>query len=256
MVIVDIILVVIIGIAALIGFIKGAMKSLISLCGLVLSLLVAYFLAGYVLDLVSGWGFVQKLFFADTGSIASWAASKLEALAGIPAGVTPEQLTEYLAGTPFAMAAPLIAAALPLLDTSARTLPQAVGLICANFVLFSIITMILFVIIRVILGIVESIINKIRKNKVVGSVDHFLGILVGTVKGLVAAVCILAIIYALAIPFDFMDGIVEKINSSLLTGPLYGFVGNLIEKYFNLSSFLSGLIPAGEQITAMLSLTR
>lgn len=243
MVIVDIVLLVIIGIAALIGFFKGAMKSILSLCGLLLSLIVAYFLAGYVLELVSDWGIVQKLFYAETGSIASAVAAKLDSLSGIPVGITPEQLTEYLADTPYALAAPLIAAALPHLGASAVSLPHAVGIICANAVLFSIITLLLFVTIRVILGIVESIINKMRKNKVVGSVDHFLGILVGAVKGLVASICILAVIYAIAIPFDFMDGIVEKINESMLTGPLYAFVGNLIEKYFNLSAFLSGIIP-------------
>lgn len=250
MAIVDIILIVIIGIAALIGFKQGAMKTVLSLFGLLISLIVAYVLAGAILESISGYGFIQRLFYAETGSIASWVAAKLESLAGLTAGVSAEVLSEQLAGTPFALAAPLIAAALPLLDPSMAGLPlnQTIGVICANVVLFAIITMVLFILIRVVLGIIESIINKMRKIKVIGSADHFLGLFAGAAKGLISAIAILAVVYALSIPFQFMNGIVDSIRESALTGPLYSFVGGLIEKYFNITSFLSGLIPAGEWI--------
>ena len=195
----DIIVVVILALAGLVGASKGFIKSVMGIIAVVLAVLVAWLLGGEVAKLVGGITIGESSLLENlSASINQSLASKGEAMTTAPVGgYTVEAVTSLLqgAGIPNVIvgiiASPLATALAP---HGAVPLCDVLGPILANLIFTAGAFLLVFILVYAIfLVITKKIAKAISSTNILKGVDVFLGLILGAVKAVVAIWVILAL---------------------------------------------------------------
>lgn len=195
----DIIVVVILALAGLVGASKGFIKSVMGIIAVVLAVLVAWILGGEVAKLVGGITIGESSLLENlSASINQSLASKGEAMTTAPVGgYTVEAVTSLLqgAGIPNVIvgiiASPLATALAP---HGAVPLCDVLGPILANLIFTAGAFLLVFILVYAIfLVITKKIAKAISSTNILKGVDVFLGLILGAVKAVVAIWVILAL---------------------------------------------------------------
>lgn len=212
----DIIVVVILALAGLVGASKGFIKSVMGIIAVVLAVLVAWLLGGEVAKLVGGITIGEGSLLENlSASINQSLASKGEAMTTAPVGgYTVETVTSLLqgAGIPNVIvgiiASPLATALAP---HGAVPLCDVLGPILANLIFTAGAFLLVFILVYAIFLVVTKKISKaINNTNILKGVDVFLGLILGAVKAVVAIWVILALFGIL----NFVPFFVDIISSS------------------------------------------
>lgn len=209
MTVADIVVIVILALAGLVGASKGFVKSIMGLIAVVAAAFVAWLLGGEVAKLVGGIALGEGGTLSDALSmtISESLAAKGEALTTAPAGgYTVETVTSLLkvAGVPGIItgiiASPLAAALAPH-----GTVPLAgvLGPILADMVFTAGAFLLVFIIVYAIfLVIAKKIARAISNTNILKGIDTFLGLVLGAIKAVLAIWVVLALLGMLNfIPF-------------------------------------------------------
>lgn len=202
--VVDIIIIVVLAICALIGLKKGLYKSLTSLFGNFLSIVVAFFLTRVVTLAVLEIDTVNKWVFGDP-SLYTW-------VSGWSSNITDG----FLGGVVSSLLTPITA----VVDAGTITQAQGVALYLSYLITSAIVMLILFLLIKIVMAIVFKIIGSIINRESPGALSRLLGFIVGAVKGgLYVVIVFLLANYLLTFPiFNFVG---DAINESTIGKPVY-----------------------------------
>ena len=212
----DIIIIAILVISAIIGLAKGFLQTLINLCGTLLTLILAIWLAGPMCNLLDGW---FSLSGALSNSVSSTVAGYCES------GTLPwlvDKFAGLLLGTDYATRYTINS---PEFITA---LSDAIGHILG--VVIS--AIILFILLKILLKLLSKIFDVITRNRTINSLDKFLGFLLGTLKGAVTCFCIFGVTYILSSALPFItDLITPLLESNTIGGTFYQWVCNIIDNH-------------------------
>ena len=217
----DIVVIVILAIAGLVGASKGFIKSIMGLVAIVGAAVVAWRLGGEVAKLISGISVGEGMTLMDSlaGSIGDSLATKGEALTTAPVGgYTTENVTSLLqvAGVPGILigiiAEPLATALAP---HGATPLCEVLGPILADMIFTAGAFLLVFILVyAVFLLISKKIARAIKRVPILKGVDVLLGLVLGGVKAVLGIWVILAFLGMLNF-VPFFDGIIS--SSTILT---------------------------------------
>lgn len=223
---VDIAIIGIILLFAVVGLLKGFMKTLLSFAGVVLALIAAVLLTKPV--------------------VASLAGSKIETMIGdkvftLLSGMgdlmtteipSYEVLVEVLQQSlPASVAQSLAQSVAEMIGTSAnQTLAQLLTPGLTNIFMNLLVFIALFVILMIIFAIVKAIVNAVKHIKLIDIADKILGFILGALMG-VAFVYLIMLILTLLTGVESINNLVDMILASSLGSIMYN--NNLIAILFN-----------------------
>jgi len=246
--IIDIILIAVVAIGAIFGLWKGFFKSIISLFGWVVSLIVAILLARTVASFLLDIPAISRMVLGGgegwslAGMIESWLPASLQ---NIPAGEATGAVIEEAMGSGIwaRILTPLIDALVGAVAAeSGLMLCQLVGVILANNIFIIFVGAGLMVALRVVMILFTKIAEKLRKNKVIRAADRLGGFFVGIAK---SCVYIFMAFFALSfvIASDFMTPVRNHIDNTVITRRVSNGVFLVIDRYFyGDDGFLQGLL--------------
>lgn len=210
---VDIVIIVIIALCALIGLKKGLYKSLMSLFGNFLSIVVAFFLTKVVtlalleIPTVKEWVFGSSSLYSW---VTTWTASISEG---------------FLAN----LIAPLLTPIKAVVDAGTITQAQGIALYLSYLITSAAVMVALFIVIKIVMAIVFKIIGSLINRESPGALSRLLGFVIGAVKGGVyIVIAMLVMNYMLAFPFFQPVGV--AIEESAIGAPVYAQVQTISEK--------------------------
>lgn len=226
-IIIDLVIVGLLLIFAIIGFYKGFLRELISLIGFVGSLVISYFVNSYFanfLNEVFGWGVAISNFVMNQVSAISPTFSS-------ETGSTVSELQDIInsSGTNIAykeILKQLVAKA--DFTNGAVSVAGVIGTIASGFLMSIIAFIILFILLRIVVFILDKLLSRIPRKSAVGTVNKWLGLVVGFVKGIANIVIILAVVYLLCLIPSVNGFIMPYIESSYITKLIYNLLGKLI----------------------------
>lgn len=212
---VDIVIIVILALCALIGLKKGFYKSLMSLFGNFLAIVVAFFLTKVVtlavleIPAVNGW------VFTETSSLYSWVTSWVG------------NVTEGFLGN---LITPLLGPITDIVNTTgAITQTQGVALYLSYLITSAAVMIVLFILIKIVVAIIFKIIGTLINRESPGALSRLLGFVIGAVKGAVYVVIAMLIMnYALAFPV--FQSVGDEIEKSTIGAPVFTQVQTISEK--------------------------
>ena len=208
--IIDIVALVLLGIFALYGLIKGFTKTFFSVFGSLIGLSIAILLAPSVVNFLQ-----NKYSFVDSMSVN---------FNGIASGFLPKDIYN----APLSLATPETLSTLagfianivlslknnPNVSPDA-TIGQAVCSILGYYAVLIVCVIALYIVLRIVFFLIGEIVKKSYQNKLVASLDRLLGFALGIVNGIFN---IEIIILALSIiPIPIFQEIVANINGTVFT---------------------------------------
>lgn len=237
--IIDIVIIIVLIVLAMLGMIKGFSQMIIKFVGGILSIVLAFALAGkcvvfldkmfnltnVLADGVSGW--LKSIFSEELLDMTlsefqtaynnglSFSAPKfiLKILLGVASGAVPET----------------------------TTVAQTLAPVFAYYVSLVIGFVFCYVLLKIIFFILARMMEKVVKAPLIGTVDKVLGAVLGALQGFISVYLILAVINIL--PFPFLNGLKDL----LLTSGVATFVSNtnifgLIFSGQNVIDYIKGFI--------------
>ncbi|HEY8389642.1 MAG TPA: CvpA family protein [Clostridia bacterium] len=224
------------------GAYKGALKSITSLFGtaisLVIAVLVVYFLGNKVYEIA----FINNLFAADNGSLASFFSSKLPDFNGVTIGATQQEINEAIGGL-WSVIVPLLTKVISKMTGGAyqgQTINYALGRFLAQVVFYILLALVVFLILRIIIRSLEKLIDKIKGQKTINDIDKFFGLFIGFIKGAVT-VSLLLIVFGFILNLSFMAPVKAAFEQTYVAKELSKIVFEIVNKIFNNPKFLGGL---------------
>ena len=212
----DIIIIAILVISAIIGLYKGFLQSLINLCGTLLTLILAIWLANPMCNLLDNWFSLSgALGNSVSGTVAGYCESGtlpwiIDKFAGLLLGA--DYATRYTINSPEFI----------------TVLSDAIGHILG--VVIS--AIILFILIKILIKLLSKLFDIITRNRTVNSLDKFLGFLLGTVKGALTCFCICGITYLLSSVLPFLQGLITPLlDNSSIGATFYHWVCSVINNH-------------------------
>lgn len=213
---VDIAILGIILLFAIVGLLKGFMKTLLSFAGAVLAIILSYFLTKPVVAALAG------------SNIESFVSEKvLSVLSGIGGMMTTEipsyeVLVEQLsASVPVYVAESLANSISEYIGTAAdQTLAELLTPGLTNILLNIIVFIVLFIAFMIVFAILKSIAKAFKSIKLIDFIDKVLGFALGAVLGV-------AFVYFVLLIFTFLTGmegitpIIDSINASKIGSVMY-----------------------------------
>ena len=210
----DIIIIAILVISAIIGLSKGFLQTLINLCGTLLTLILAIWLATPMCNLLDSWfGLSGALSNSVSSTVAGYCESGslpwiIDKFAGMLLGA--DYATRYTINSPEFITA----------------LSDAIGHILG--VVIS--AIILFILIKILIKLLSKLFDVITRNRTINSLDKFLGFLLGALKGAVTCFCICGVTYLLSSALPFLLGIINPLlEGSSLGASFYQWVCNVMD---------------------------
>lgn len=226
-IIIDLVIIGLILIFAIVGFYKGFLRELISLVGFFGSLVISYFACGYFsnfLNSVFGWGVsISNFVVNQISGISSTFASET--------GSTVEELQTVINSSGTNIAYKEILKQLVIkadFSQGAVTVAGVVGTIVSGFLMMIISFGIMFILLRVVVFILDKLLSRIPRKSAVGTVNKWLGLLIGFVKGGLNILIVLAVVYLLCFVPSINEFIMPYIETSYVTKFLYNLLGQLI----------------------------
>lgn len=227
--ILDIILVVILLIFALIGFYKGFLRELVSLGGFFGSILVVYYAYkpfAVLLNNLFGWGVsISNFIMAQITQISpvfgAEQAGSIEEL---------EQIIDGSVGVGFGYTTVLKElikkAEIPAGQTI--TVSQAVGGIVSGLAMAIISGLVLFITLKIVVFILDKVLSAIPRKSAVGVANKWLGLTLGTAKGVMSAAVLIMIVYFVCLIPAVNNFVYPYIESSLVVKHIYNYLGKFV----------------------------
>ena len=178
---IDIVVLVIIAVFMIIGCIKGFWKTLASLLGTLICLIVAYIVTVIFLDKLLAVPALNKLFYGEAGSLAVLIKGALPAFGG--ATVTevladPTLITNELGGGIWGVLTPLVSKFVTMLNKNGAyndvLLTDCVAVVAARTVGWIVFFLLVFGVLKLISLIFKKIGNASKKHKMTKAVDRLL----------------------------------------------------------------------------------
>lgn len=228
----DVIVLAIVAIFGLAGLKKGFMLSLISIFSGIVTLVIAYFLAKPVANWLASLELVQTWVFADTNSLKATLGGLIPAeLAAVELG-DKVQIVGSIALTKFSMMAKTLGELIVNAKLDATVYPTvgaALSQVLANLAYTIIVGILLFIIMRIIFGSVKRALENRRNERGVSGLNRFLGFALGIVKGAAIMVALLTAIFLFQ-GKNFVSPIIQEIDKSVVTKPIYTMVDDIATK--------------------------
>lgn len=254
---VDIAFIAILIIAMGIGCMRGFFKSLASLFGTLVSLILAYFLTTLFVDKILGIGAINDWFYGESNSIASAIKGGIfsepsELLAGLTVNEALSDsslLGEALGGGLYNVFAPLILKMMTWLggnEFGSALVIDCVSVLLARCVGWLIIFLVFFIILRIVASLISKLGNALHKVPLLGSLDRIFGVLIGGVKGVLFATVGLVIL-ACCSGLSFMKPYVDDLNRSVIAKPITNAAIDFTGKFIDIESMTNGLLQLPEE---------
>lgn len=223
----DIVVIVLCVLFLLDGLRRGFMRSVISLMGVLVTLLVTVFLAKPFADFLTG--FIP--FHTWIGDPILTKFSTINAMT-VTVPATLVEFTSALTGAGFPgfisnLIAPSLFSAIPE-GVQGYTLAQVVAPFVTNLIVVAIAGVILFILIRIALAILEHFAKKLTNIQFVKVVDKSLGMVIGAAKGFIVVLFLMTIL-ALMMNLSFMSPVKAQLEKSTVSKFLYE--NNFIAKF-------------------------
>lgn len=227
---IDIAIIVIVALAAIIGFFKGAIKSSISLFGFLLALVSAFFLSKVVGDaLLSNATF--KGWILGESSLLSFLVKPCEALVS---GNPDETSALYQL---------FIAPALKVIEGAGLTnltAGQSLALYYTSSIFNLIVGVVLFIVIRILLTILLTLfLHSLTKGKKKSALARFFGLIIGAVRGALYSVVLLVLLLPVAsvTTIPGMAKVNAEYETSTIAKPVMTVVQEkVVDKFIGLNS--------------------
>jgi uncharacterized membrane protein required for colicin V production len=230
------------------GAYKGALKSITSLFGtaisLIIAVLVVYFLGNKFYEVP----FINNLFAGKTDSLTSFFMSKLPDFNGVTVGATQEEINEAIGGL-WSVLIPMFTKILSGMSGGAfqgETINYAMAMVLAKVVFYIAMALVVFLILRILIRSLEKIIDKIKGQKTINDIDKFFGLFIGFIKGAIT-VSVILIVFGFLINLSFLTPVKQAFEQTYVAKEISKIIFLIINKIFgnsNIFSGLSGMIPA------------
>lgn len=197
--ILDIIILVIIAVAAITGFKRGFVYSIIHLAGWAVAILAAFFLTPSM-----------KTVFKEHTGFYDWLhdgfSNRFETL-GSSTGASEKSLPDTIGS---------------IISSKANSLTGSISNTFADLVLTITVFLLILIVLKLIFWIVLRVLAK-NYNRRINGVDGFFGILIGIVRGSIYVCIFLAALipFMNLMPPDFTASMTDTLNSSYIAGWLY-----------------------------------
>ncbi len=210
----DILIIFILVLCALIGLIRGFLRSVISLCSTLVTLVLAIWLAKPLSGVIDGWfGLSEAIassleptflnFFATNDTSSGWVAQLISIFLG----------SGYMESSPPA-------------EQIAVDFSSAVG----SVITIIICAVVLYILIRVLLWVLSRLFRKITRNRTIGAVDRILGTVIGVAKGFLYIFIALGIIFLLGSFITPLGAWVDNmIGQNTITNAFYGWTSDFMQ---------------------------
>lgn len=225
--IVDAALILLILIFGVIGYYKGFLRELISLMGVVGSIVISYFAYDVFADFLNN-------FFGWGEKIAAFVSEQVTAIAPIfetATAATVEDMQALIdssgAGLAYKEIFKQIVAQADF-SGGAISISSAVGAVASSIAMIAISFAILFLLLRIVTFVLDRLLSRIPRKSAVGVVNKWLGLAVGFAKGAIAVVIIIVGAYLLSMVPSIHDFLNPYITDTYLTKYAYDFLGNFL----------------------------
>ena len=217
---IDIAIIVIIVIYAIIGLSRGFMKSLLNFFGTLATLALSILLAKPVSNLLNNWfGLTDKLGEFMSGPLAPYCVSSS---GGAIDNFFMDKFASLLMGSNYWQDFEGGVSS----DAFISAFSNSVGSVLC--VIISVVA--LYIIIRIVLALLGKLFKFLTRNRAIGGIDRFFGLLLGLVQGACVVFIILGIVYLIspAIP-SLSDQLIGLLETNHITRELYNFIGEFID---------------------------
>ena len=226
--VIDIVVIAILGVFAIIGFVKGFLNTLLSLFGNLASLALAIVIVKPCLKFFDGiFHMVEKFGALIMDGIASY----LPDLSGTT--MTGTEVASHLTGQ--GVLGKLISFFIDRTDSvtygqGATDLVQTLQNGLGGFAATVVTVIVMFILIRIAIFFLSKIFDAITKKTAIGGLDRILGIAFGAVKGALAVFSLLSIAYSLSPLIPQIDAYISDANFARW---IYGYVEQVINWAIN-----------------------
>lgn len=230
--ILDIVLICIIALAAMIGFSKGFLNTLLSFVGNLATLIASFYLAKPLASLCNSW---FKMSSAISSKIAPGIGKFFTEFTDATGSVV---LENHCNATGIFRKALTLFIKPETVYTSSSSLTTSLADLAANFATMAICLIIGFILIKIGIHILAKIFDSLKKKSIAFSgLDRVLGLAIGVFKGLlfIAVVCVIAsMLQTIPAVANTLDTVFEN---SVVGKPLYDFVTNFVNDYLSTIDF-------------------
>lgn len=244
-IIIDTIIIGILVLFTLYGIHKGALKSIVSLFGTLVSLIVSIYLVTLFGNQTFNVPFINELFAGESGSLASFFASKLPDFGGVTVGASQAEIDAALGGL-WSVIIPIVTKIIGGMSGGAyqtETITNALAMFLSKSIFYIAFALVIFIVLRIIISMIEKFIEKIQKIDTIKNIDKFFGMFIGFIKGAIAVTVILFIL-GLVMNFAPMAPVKEAFESTRVAKEVSKIIFSIIEKYVNLDKFINGILSA------------
>lgn len=253
----DIVVIAIILIGAFIGMYKGFFKSLASLLGVLVTLVGAYLLTTFTLDLITSIPGLHNALYGTGNSLAHQISNALPdamknmSLAEAQTETGREAISQALGGGLMSLLTPLILSLITKMGTaealSSATMADCIGVISARCIAWVVLFIVYVIILRIVVALIRKLGDLMQRRAVSRSIDRVFGFLIGGIKGTTVAILIMFVL-SLVSGFEFMSFYRNDMEKSVIAKPLSDITVKVIGGYINLDKISGGLI-GGDKTT-------
>ena len=217
---VDIAIIVIVLLYAIIGLSRGFLKSLLNFFGTLATLALSILLAKPVSGLLNNWfGLSDKLGDWISGSLAPYCVSSSN---GAIDNFFMDKFATLLMGSNYWQNYEGGVSS----DAFISAFSESVGsILCVIIAVFA-----LYIIIRIVIALLGKLFKFLTRNRAIGGIDRFFGLVLGLVQGACVIFIILGIIYLIAPAIPALsDQLIGFLETNPLTRELYEIMGDFID---------------------------
>ncbi len=215
----DVIVVIIVLIVAFFGLARGFLKSLLKLFGTLVTLIVSILLAKPFSTLLENW-------FGMSSAIGHSLEPSISSAVGTDGGSIPNfflnKFAEILMGQNYWQNYAQGSADPAFITDFSAHIGDIIGVVIS--------VIILYILFRIVIAILERIFDALTRNRVVGSVDRVLGLVLGLAKGflMVGIVCVFVYLLSPAIP-AFGEWVNNLLAGNPITRTIFGWMSSFTD---------------------------
>lgn len=246
---IDIIVVLLALVCVLLGFWRGFFRSLTRFCGFFVKIALSFWLCKPFAKLISKITKIDEHLF---GKISNWASGMSVNFNVNLKTIPSDNLTNFVNDSISHCEIPKVLRGIvkSIIDVTPEsiasaesiTLSEVIGNTFMNFVMIAIAFLLIFILLTLTIFIIEKVEKHLLKSTIVVSkIDRSLGGLVGLAETLVIifSTCLFLSVFRNA---SFLSGFFDKLNNSMLSGPLSRLMFKLIDKNIDFGALLTDWI--------------
>ncbi len=217
---VDIAIIVIILVYAILGLSRGFLKSLLRFFGTIATLALSILLSKPVSGLFEQWfGLSSKLGEFMSTTLAPYCSTST---GGPIDNFFMNKFAEILLGANYWQNYDGGVSSPEFISAFSGAVGSVLGVVVT--------TLILYIVIRILIALLGKLFKFLTRNRAIGGIDRFFGLILGIVEGAVAIFIVLGIVY-LIVPIipAFSGTVLDLLQVNHITQEIYNLVGEFIE---------------------------